>query len=211
MRDYGSAAPPCGQVHDGVPCPQPRQNDLNGCWNHYGPETDPDAHYQCDATKHLPGQVPCPHCEPIANRPALAEDAADAHHQATWKPTTPPKRPGFWFLDDPARASLLGAALAARDGLLSGQPTGLPDGTSTEYVAWAESTRDDVESARADGRATWALLLEADHHQVLAEVDVLALRGLLVKLTGTALAWVADIDDRARAAARNPFVATVVQ
>lgn len=58
----------CGQVHDGLTCVHPRQGGLNGCWGHYGPEEDPQAHYRCDARWHVAGQNPCPRCEPIPGR-----------------------------------------------------------------------------------------------------------------------------------------------
>lgn len=66
----------CGQVHDGQVCTRPRQAGTNGCWGHYGPEVDPDSYYVCDIAKHVGGQVPCPHCEPIPGRPLPAGLAA---------------------------------------------------------------------------------------------------------------------------------------
>jgi chromosome segregation ATPase len=32
--------PICGQVHDSVPCTEPRVPETNGCWAHYGPEVE---------------------------------------------------------------------------------------------------------------------------------------------------------------------------
>jgi hypothetical protein len=68
---------PCGQVHHGHVCTQPRVPGTNGCWGHYGPDTDPDTDWACTTDRHTPGQQPCLHCVPIEGRRLPAIEYGD--------------------------------------------------------------------------------------------------------------------------------------
>lgn len=75
-------------------------------------------------------------------------------------------------------------------------PNGAPE--NDREVFFRNTMRDNAKAATqaavADGTLTWALLVNEECHEVLAEADPVALRAELVQLAALAVRWIEDLD-----------------
>lgn len=72
-----------------------------------------------------------------------------------------------------------------------------PDGTGgVEAVAWADHQITATVRAAGEGTLTWADLVDAEAAVALSKTDPGELRGELLQLAATVLAWAADLDKR---------------
>ena len=69
-----------------------------------------------------------------------------------------------------------------------------PDGTGPEAADWADRAREMCQQAARDGEMTWALILEEEVAEALAESDPTALRTELIQAAAVIAAWLHDLD-----------------
>jgi len=71
-----------------------------------------------------------------------------------------------------------------------------PDGTSEVFKAMADLARHVTQSMAARGEVTWALILEEEFREAMAETDPTKLKAELTQIATVCAAWVDDIDRR---------------
>jgi hypothetical protein len=71
-----------------------------------------------------------------------------------------------------------------------------PDGTNLKNDGWREHARSQCQKAAAEGRVTWAHILQEEFVEALAEVEPDKLRTELVQVAAVAQAWIEAIDRR---------------
>ncbi|MEU8728740.1 hypothetical protein AB0C68_05090 [Streptomyces tendae] len=79
-----------------------------------------------------------------------------------------------------------------------------PDGTGTiAHIDQADRVRAKVDQAAADGTQTWGNILAEEVAEVFAESGPDRLRAELVQVAAVCAAWIADLDSRVDAGARQ--------
>jgi hypothetical protein len=71
-----------------------------------------------------------------------------------------------------------------------------PDGTNLQNDGWRTHARTQCQRAAAEGRVTWAPILQEEFVEALAETDPAKLRAELVQVAAVATAWIEAIDRR---------------
>lgn len=71
-----------------------------------------------------------------------------------------------------------------------------PDGTNLDNAGWREHARSLCQKAAAEGRVTWAHILQEEFVEALAETDPVKIRAELVQVAAVCAAWISDIDRR---------------
>lgn len=71
-----------------------------------------------------------------------------------------------------------------------------PDGTNLDNAGWREHARKICQQAAAEGRVTWAHILQEEFVEALAEVDPAKIREELVQVASVCAAWISDINRR---------------
>lgn len=94
--------------------------------------------------------------------------------------------------------SVLGevAAERARQDAKWGDQRTHADGTNLANAGWREHSRELCERAAAEGRLTWAHILQEEFTEAMAEVDPARLRAELVQVAAVAAVWIEAIDRR---------------
>lgn len=72
-----------------------------------------------------------------------------------------------------------------------------PDGTSPQWVLWADKLRDIADAHVKAGTLTWRNILDEEIAEAYTETDPARLRAELVQVAAVACAWVEAIDRRA--------------
>jgi hypothetical protein len=71
-----------------------------------------------------------------------------------------------------------------------------PDGTNLKNDDWRDHARRQCQTAAAEGRLTWAHILQEEFVEALAEEDPEKLRAELIQVAAVAVAWAEAIDRR---------------
>lgn len=71
-----------------------------------------------------------------------------------------------------------------------------PDGTSLKNDDWRDHVSGQCQRAAAEGRVTWAHILQEEFVEALAEVDPVKIRAELLQVAAVCAAWIGDIDRR---------------
>jgi hypothetical protein len=71
-----------------------------------------------------------------------------------------------------------------------------PDGTNLENDGWRDHAQSQCQRAAAEGRITWAHILQEEFVEALAEVEPDKLRAELIQVAAVCAAWIGDIDRR---------------
>jgi hypothetical protein len=71
-----------------------------------------------------------------------------------------------------------------------------PDGTNLDNSGWRDHARKICQQAAAEGRVTWAHILQEEFVEALAEVEPEPLRAELIQIAAVCAAWIYDIDRR---------------
>lgn len=71
------------------------------------------------------------------------------------------------------------------------------DGTSLKNDGWRDHARSLCQRAAAEGRVTWAHILQEEFTEAMAEVEPDRLRAEVIQVAAVCAAWVSDIDQRA--------------
>lgn len=73
-----------------------------------------------------------------------------------------------------------------------------PDGTSVYNKSLAERVRAACDEATRDGSLTWRHILAEEYFEAVSEKSLRQLRAELVQVAAVAVAWIEDIDRRAK-------------
>lgn len=73
-----------------------------------------------------------------------------------------------------------------------------PDGTNLKNDGWRTHAREQCQRAAAEGRVTWAHILQEEFVEALAEVGPAKLRAELIQVAAVAVAWIEALDRRER-------------
>lgn len=76
-----------------------------------------------------------------------------------------------------------------------------PDGTNLLNAEWRAHARKQCQTAAAEGRVTWAHILQEEFVEALAEVEPELLRAELLQTAAVCVAWIEAIDRRKAAEA----------
>jgi len=71
-----------------------------------------------------------------------------------------------------------------------------PDGTSEDLKGLADTARRTTQAMAAQGAVTWAVILEEEVGEAVAEVDPAKLKAELIQVAAVCAAWIDDIDRR---------------